>query len=427
MLPALIARLDQLIGNQIDAILHHRRFQPLESAWRSLYQLVQACAGYGQVRIRLLDIHLDEIHRDTERALDLEYSELFHRIYSEEFDHPGGRPFGLLIGNYVIDVRREAQMATLRNFSHIAASAFAPFVCSAPATIFGVDRFADLVAVGRDGNLLQSGCRRAMQSLRELEQSRFLALAIPHVRLRPCWGHNPPFGGGIQYREQCRDYDDYLWGNAAFAVATVLASEFQNNGWFAQIDEAPRDIPVGGLISAPGNPVPIQGDVIFSCLPITDVIITDDAARELADSGFISISQCWNTRFGTFPAMPALHEATRLKHMLCASRIAHHLKVMMRDKIGSYTSAEDCERLISNWLRQYISASNSIDAATRARYPLAAACVDIGEQPSMPGHYRCTLSLRLHNDADGIESEIQLTTELIAQSHFAYHRNIHES
>jgi type VI secretion system protein ImpD len=411
MLPVLIARIDQLVNAQIDAVLHHPKVQLLEASWRGLHLLADCRSN--RVRIRLLDLRFDEIHHDLERALDPEFSELFGKIYSEEFDHAGGEPFGLLIGDYAIDFQQPMQMAALRGLSQISASAFAPFVCGVSATTFGIDRFSDLVPAGNSEALLQAGTHQALQSLRQLDNSRFLAIALPRIRLRQCWGHEPPFDGGIPYHEQCRQVDDYLWGNAAFALAAMLAREFQDTGWFAQATGTPQGDPANGRISVIGGCSAAHGDIAFSALPITDVIITDRTAHELGSNGFIAVAQGWSRQVGAFHSLPALHAATHLQHMLCASRIAHHLKIMMRDRIGSHATADDCERLIDSWLKQYTSASNSTDSLTRARFPLAVAKADICEEKSRPGHYRCTLRLQLHHDTCEIESEIQLTTELI--------------
>lgn len=422
MLPVLIARVDQLLGSQIDNILHHSRFQQLEAAWRGLQLLALTGASYSTVRVKLLDIRFNEMRHDLERALDADHSELFSKICSQEFDHAGGEPFGLLIGDYAIDPNQTLQMTTLRAFSHIAASAFVPLVCSVAPAIFDMEQFSDLTVASCNKALLQPAGQRLLQSLREFDGSRFLALALPRFLLRQCWGHQPPFSGGIHYREHCRNIDNYLWGNVAFALASVLMREFHHTGWFTQTG-APRDTFAGTFGSVFGNepdtqtpahgPITLNGDTAFAPLPLTDVVITDGVARELAANGFISLSQCWNTSLGAFLHMPSLHHSTCLLHMLCASRIAHHLKTMMRDKIGSHATASDCERLIDNWLRQYTSANRGNDPATQARYPLAAARVIIDEDLYVPGHYRCTLWLTLHKNNSDSESEIRLTTELI--------------
>jgi type VI secretion system protein ImpD len=165
----------------------------------------------------------------------------------------------------------------------------------------------------------------------------------------------------------------------------------------------------------------------FAPLPLTDVIVTDQRQRALAAAGFISLAQCWNTTLCEFPSMPSLHTpaantdnrtaaaigfASQLPMMLGASRFAHCIKVMMREKIGSFTTAADCDRHIDAWLRQYTIASVGHDAATLARFPLQAASVTIREDRSQPGRYWCAISLTPHHRIDGVDAQIHLTSEL---------------
>lgn len=419
MLPVLIVRLDQLIAAQLDLVLHHPRLQQLEGAWRGLHLLAVNTAGTDRARVKLLDIRFDEIHHDLERALEPDHSQLFNKIHSNEFDHAGGEPFGLLVGDYVIDHRQSSQLNTLRAFSQIAATAFAPFVCAASPAIFGIKHFVDMNVAAGCRILFQHASYRALLQLKQHEDSRFLALVLPRIRLRQCWGEIPSCStlnsSILNYRERCRDSNDYLWGNAAFALAAVIMREFCRDGWFTQTRGAPRNEATGGIVDQLDLYAPAHDDTAFAPLPITEVVITDHSTRALAAAGFIGLSQCWNTRLGVFLNLPSLHDTTQLQHVLCASRIAHHLKSMMRDRVGSLASAADCESLIDDWLRQYTTAAQGADFVTQARYPLSAARVTVEEDTSAPGHYHCTLRLHLHHQPDEIESEIRLTTELIHQ------------
>src|SRR3546814_1422745 len=49
-----------------------------------------------------------EVCRDLERAIEFDQSQLFSKIYSEEFGMPGGEPFGVLIGDYEVQHLRGA-------------------------------------------------------------------------------------------------------------------------------------------------------------------------------------------------------------------------------------------------------------------------------------------------------------------------------
>jgi len=397
MLPLLIAKLDRLIGAQLDCLLHHPQLQRLESIWRSLHLLTTDTATTRNVRLKLLDIRFEEITRDLDRALEYEQSQLFFKIHSNEFDHAGGEPFGLLLGDYQIDLQQRTQLDTLQRLSQITASAFAPFVCAATLALTDPDS-------------------SHLRQLRANANSRFLALVVPRIALRALWGARQHISGSLYYRERATQAADYLWGNAAFALAAVLIREFDNSGWFADARSSTWSAPTFA-----------HGINAFAPLPLTDVIITEQRQRLLATMGLISLAHCWNTALCEFPAMPSLYTpagtgerlsnsalqlAAQLPLMLCASRFAHCIKAMMREKIGSFASAADCERHIDSWLRQYTIASANHDSATLARFPLRAANVTIGEDKSQPGRYWCTISLTPHHRIDGVDAHIRLTSEL---------------
>jgi type VI secretion system protein ImpD len=101
-----------------------------------------------------------------------------------------------------------------------------------------------------------------------------------------------------------------------------------------------------------------------------------------------------------------------LQYMLCVSRFAHYLKVIVRDKIGSTISPEDCEIQLARWLQNYITANDSAGPEVRARYPLREAKVQVRERADMPGTYRCILHLRPHFQLDQMITTMKLTTEL---------------
>ena len=97
-----VAFIDELISEQIDAVLHNKRFQALEASWRGLWFLIDAVVNPENTKIRLLDVSWKDLARDMERAPDFDQSGLFHLIYNEEFGTPGGEPFSVLLGDYYV-------------------------------------------------------------------------------------------------------------------------------------------------------------------------------------------------------------------------------------------------------------------------------------------------------------------------------------
>lgn len=137
-----IANLDEMINAQLNIILHDEKFQRLEASWRGLWFLAVQADGAANIKIRLLDISWTEIVRDISRALEFDQSQLFKKIYSEEYGTPGGEPYGVIIGDYEISHKVSKKhphddIATLAGIAQIAAASFAPFIAAASCELFG--------------------------------------------------------------------------------------------------------------------------------------------------------------------------------------------------------------------------------------------------------------------------------------------------
>ena len=144
-----IARLDQLLTEQVNEILHHADFQLLEASWRGLYYLVEQTEDNENIKIRVLNVSWRELARDAERAIEFDGSQLFQKVYSEEFGTPGGEPYSVLIGDYDIHPRPSAEhpiddISVLSSISQVAAASFAPFIASAHPSMFGLDSYSEL-------------------------------------------------------------------------------------------------------------------------------------------------------------------------------------------------------------------------------------------------------------------------------------------
>ncbi|WP_281648661.1 type VI secretion system contractile sheath large subunit [Parendozoicomonas sp. Alg238-R29] len=431
-LNAEIAAIDQQINEQVNAILHHPKFQQLESSWRGLWGLVDLAGHFSMTQVRVLDISWREITKDIERSPDAMQSRLFRLIYSEEFDMAGGQPYGVLLGDYQVSHKPYNghpydDVYTLQGLSQIAAASFAPFICSAAPQLFGLD---DLESLGHPldyDQLFQQKEYLRWRSLRESEDSRFLAITLPGFLIRKPYPEKSQPGLNFIEDTSSPDGSDYLWGNACYAFGSVLIREFGEAGWFAHIRGVPRDYYGGGLVTSwvPQDYPTDSADVANKIL--TPVLITDSIERELSDQGLMSLCHCHDTPFAAFHSCPSLHKAKKFKdksatanarisamlqQVLSASRFAHYIKVMIRDKVGQFITAKDCERFLQEWLNQYVSGRDDLKWEMLARYPLRGARVDVREQPGSAGAYYSTIYLRPHYSADHLVSELRLTTEL---------------
>jgi type VI secretion system ImpC/EvpB family protein len=429
-----VARLDALLTRQVNAILHHPRFQRLEASWRGLRYLTEQADGAENVKIRVLSVSWSEIARDLERAIEFDQSQLFRKVYNDEFGTPGGEPFGLLLGDYEIRPRPSAEhpvddVAALGAISQVAAAAFAPFVAGVHPSMFGLDQFSELeqpLHLDKTFNQLEY---LKWNAFRQTEDARFVGLTLPRVLMRLPYEDDGSRVDGFRFHEDVAspDRSAYLWGNAAYAFGAVVVRAFAETGWLAGIRGVERDALKGGL--APGLPVHCFSTDRHGVAPkcSTDVVVGDFQEQELSELGFISLCHCADTEFSAFYGNHSVQIPKRydeaaatmnarisamLQYMLCVSRFAHYLKVAARDKIGAFSEAHECEDYLNHWLQQYVTSDSEAPTEVKARYPLREASVRVREHPGKPGSYLCVAHLWPHLELDEATSTLKVTTEL---------------
>ncbi len=423
-----IAQLDELITSQVNAILHHPDFQQLEASWRGIHYLVRQTDSNPRCKIKLLSVSWDELAKDQRRAIEFDQSQLFKKVYENEFGMPGGEPFGLLIGDYQVRPKI-GDIDALRGIMGTAAAAFAPFVAAAHPEMFGLD---DLGAMQRSINFDQIFAQKkytVWNSLRNEPDARFVGLTVPRVLWRLPYVEDNSRIDGFCFGEEVGgpDRSRYLWGNAGYAFAGVVLRSFIQSGWLAAIRGVHRDFDQGGLVTElPVHDFSTDGPGIAQKTS-TEVAIIEDQEKQLSDLGFIPLSDCKNTEFSAFYSCQSIQRPTRyttpeanlnaristmLHYMLCVSRFAHYIKRMMRDKTGSFTSAEDCESMIHDWLANYVSLSPDASDEVKASRPLREATVEIREIPGRPGSYKAGIKLWPHFELDELNASIKIDTDL---------------
>ncbi len=429
-----IAQLDSLLSDQVNAILHHPRFQKLEASWRGLQYLAEQAQGAEDVKIRVLSVTWKELIRDVNRAIEFDQSQMFRKVYSEEFGMPGGEPFGVLLGDYEIwpcpcTEHPIDDMAMLKAISSVAAAAFAPFIAGAHPAMFGMNQFGGFEQPLDLARTFQQDDYTSWRNLREEEDSRFVGLTLPRVLMRVPYADDGSRVDRFCFREEVAgpDCSKYLWGNAVYAFGAVLIRAFADCGWLANIRGVQRDVEGGGLVT--DLPVHSFSTDKLGVAPkcSTDVIITDYQEQELSEQGFIPLCHCFDTEFAAFYAnqsiqkpkeydeLPATMNArisAMLQYMLCISRFAHYLKVAVRDKVGTFAEASECQDYLHQWLQQYVTADAEASASVKARRPLREARVRVSERPDKPGSYICTAHLWPHFELEELIAAIKVTTEL---------------
>jgi len=429
----LIAELDEQINRQINAVIHHKKFQKLEASWRGLWLLAKQADNQQNIKVRILDISWVEVVKDINRALEFDQSQLFQKIYSEEFGTPGGEPYGVIIGDYEISHKiskncPQDDISTLTGMAQIAAAALAPFITSASSDMFGMDDFSGLGLPFKLETIFNQKEYIKWHALREKTDSRFLGVTLPRILMRESYRKTPGSYKGLYFYEKSdHNSDNHLWGNACYAFGVILIREFSHVGWFGHIRGVPRNHTSGGLVTELSVDYFAADSGAIVHKPVTEVIVTDAAEKEISELGFIPLCQGYLSPHATFYNNQSIHKSknTRhaaqntnaqlsgmLQHVLCGSRIAHYIKVIIRDKVGSFATADRCERYLRDWLLNYTTGREDLDWEEQARYPLKEASVEVKEHPSKPGVYLCVIHLQPHYQLDQMVSELELVTEL---------------
>src|SRR6201992_660947 len=94
-----VAEIDELLSDQLNAIMHDPAFQALEASWSGLHDMVFGTETSTRLKLRLLNVTKKELLKDLESAVDHDMSVLFKKIYEEEYGTFGGHPYSLLIGD----------------------------------------------------------------------------------------------------------------------------------------------------------------------------------------------------------------------------------------------------------------------------------------------------------------------------------------
>jgi type VI secretion system protein ImpC len=416
-----IASIDVFLSKQVTAIMHHPDFQALESAWKSVEFMVRRTNFRKNVEIKLFDISKQEILDDAESAMALEQSDLFRKIYTDEFGVLGGKPYATIIGNYEI-LNTDDDMNFLRHIGKIAAAAHAPFISSVGPQFFGYRTPDELDRVKNVNRVLNQKKYAAWKSFRKEEYANYIALTLPRFQLRNPFDPEKQKIKTFAFKEDVEGPNDYLWGNTAMALASRMIDSFQKTGWGVYF----RGVESGGKVAdLPLHVFEVDG-LEDQQIP-TEFMIPDFREKEFSDAGFIPLVWSKGDNFAVFFGGQSIQEpqlydddqatanarlTAKLPYMLAVSRVAHYLKSYMRDKIGATVTRDSIEAEMNRWLKQYVSADPNPSPTSKAKYPFMKAEVHVFELADNPGYFDMKIFIVPHIQLEGINAGISLTTRL---------------
>jgi len=424
MINSRIAQLDALISNQLNEVMHAAPLQKLEASWRGLNYFVQQTETSSSLKIKLFNVSKADLLKDFEKATEFDQSALFKKIYEEEYGTLGGNPFGALIGDYEFG-RHPQDIALLEKMSGVAATSHAPFIAAATPAMFNFESFTELAGPRDLEKIFDNEAYLKWNMFRKSDDARYVGLCMPHVLGRLPYGKDTVPIEEFDYEENVdgRDHSKYLWVNASFAFAARLTDAFARHEWCAAI----RGVEGGGLVEGlPAHSfITDDGDVATKCP--TEIAITDRRENELAKLGFIPLCYYKGTDTAVFMGAQSAQKpqlylddeanansrlSTQLQYILACSRFAHFLKTMMRDKIGSFMSRDQCETFLNKWISHYVLLDDMAPQDLKAKFPLREARIEVSEIPGKPGAYTAIAFLRPHFQLEELAVSLRLVAKL---------------
>jgi len=423
---AMIAEIDAKLSRQLDEILHHPRLQRLESTWRGVKLVVDGTDPRENTDVVLLSVAKDELQSDFEDAPEVAQSGLYRIVYSGEYGQFGGEPYAAMIADYDFGPGPQ-DVALLQKVASVATMAHAPFIAAAGPRFFGLESFAGLPALDDLKAIMEGPQYVKWNAFRQSEDARSVALTLPRILLRLPYSQDTVPVKGFAYEEAVAgDHQAYLWGSAAFAFATRLTDSFMRHRWCLNIT-GPQG---GGRVDhLPSCSFPAMGPCELR-IP-TEVMVSERREFELAEEGFIALalrkgsdSACFFSAnsvqrprsFGQDPAGRAAELnyrlGTQLPYLFIINRLAHYIKVLQREQVGSWKERVDLERELNDWIGNYVVDMDDPHPEVRSRRPLRAAEITVEDAPGDAGWYKVAIRIRPHLTYMGASFTLALVGKL---------------
>ncbi len=422
----MIEALDAQLGRQLDEILHHQELQAVESAWRGLKLLIDR-TDFGQnIKIQILNAKKEDLYDDFEDAPDITKSGLYKLAYTTEYGQFGGEPIGAIIANYDFGPN-SADIKLLQNVAAVSAVSHAPFIAAAGPQFFGLDSFESLPNLKELSSVFEGPQYAKWRSFRETEDAKYVGLTLPRFLLRAPYDplENPV--RNFNYQENVGgDTHNYLWGNTAFAFASRLTDSFARFRWCPNIIGPQSG---GSVENLPVHFYESMGE-IEAKIP-TEILISDRREYELSEEGFIPLTMRKGSDNAVFFSANSVQKpkyfgenaedkdvelnyrlSTQLPYMFIVSRLAHYIKVLQRENIGSWKEKNDLTRELNHWISSYISDQADPPPMIRSRRPLRRAKITVSDVEGHAGVYRVDLKVQPHFKYMGADFELSLVGKL---------------
>jgi type VI secretion system protein ImpC len=410
LVDGMIAEIDAKVSRQLDAVLHHPTFQKLESAWRGLKLLVDRTDFRENVKVNILNCSKEDLLADFEDSPEVVKSGLYKTAYTGEYGQFGGEPYGAMIANYEFSAGPQ-DIALLQKVASVSTMAHCPFIANTSPKMFGLDSYQKLPALKDLKSVFEGAQYAKWQSFRESEDARSVGLCVPRFLLRLPYGSSTVPVKSFNYEEDVKgQHDAYLWGASSTAFATKLADSFAKYRMCANIIGPTSG---GAVEDLPLHQFDSMGE-IETKIP-TEVLISERREYELSEEGFIALSMRKGSDNAAFFSANSCQKpknfgkskegkdaelnyrlGTQLPYLFVVNRLAHYIKVLQREQIGSWKEKADLQRELNTWINQYVVDMDSPAPAVRSRCPLRSAQITVEDVPGEAGWYKVDMKVRPH-------------------------------
>lgn len=449
------------VEDLVNQILHHPRFQKMESTWRSLHWLVGTYGESDHVRVSVLNVSAVELSDDLE--IGYRRSVVFQKIFTERFDTPYGQaiggdpkavgyPFGLILGDYYFSVESgqpkpdpergirpaadRISLTTLQELAQLARISFCPFACGVAPDVFNLVSMTGIERVNNLAEVFNHPSRTAWNQFRQTDAAKYVALVLPRFLIRtPYQGSTENFvreqddkgifirDRSFYFRERLAGRHDRLcWANGGYALANVALRAFVKYGWFSDIRGfVPGDRGEGGVVSElPHLYCQTDAPGVAPLCP-TEIAISENIEGDLSELGFMPLYAYRQTDlFGILSCQSVLQQSekksadfqltTMFNYVMCICRMGHVLKHYMMKYIGGMVEKHQLQMELNSLVREFVT--QSPNAESRREKPLSYADVLVSNDPDDPGVYDCHFTFSPHFQFDNVAASISLQTVL---------------
>lgn len=421
MLSSTLIAIDACLNRQLNAILHHPAFQKLEASWRGLSYLIDRHRNTENVSIRVLDINWDELSSDVLHAIDFDQSQLFKKIYSNEFDQPGGTPFGILIGDYFVNPRQDEKggndIHVISALMGIAAAAFSPCIIGIHPNFFEVKYYWELESLINFSRIFDHPSYAKWKQLRQDADARFLNFTLIRFCLRNPYTSLDDHIEGFFFKEIAYEHNHYLWGNPVYCLAGLIIRSYHQTGWFYEIAGIHQNTTQGGVVEGIIPQYFKEDPSSFFAKPSCETALKSKQEHELNTLGFITLSPCAFSTFCAFYCCQTFYElppdGLPLYVTLGISRFAHYLKILARQCIGSFMTRDILQNHLQQWILRYTSSTASeIASPLETRHPLRYSKVTVKQRINQPGYFDAFVHLIPYHFTNQFDKNLHLKIHL---------------